>query len=392
MKFLRIFFFILLITVSFLITAGQAAAADIRAGENVIIPEDEKNLQDLYLFGNSIRVEAPVSNDIVAAGGDITIHSDVTGSIIAAGGNINQKGSVGNTIRIAGGNIIIDGEITRDLVVAGGSVTVTKNAVIKRDIIAAGGTLNIEAPVQGKVLLNGGQVTINSAIAGNVDGNVGKLTLGPNAVINGNLTYSSSEKATTDPSAVVKGKTNYRFTEKPKETAKGVQGFLAIGTLYKLVTDIILTVLFIFFFARFMYGTLSRMMQTPMKSGAIGFAFFFLAPLASLMFLVLIWLGIASFFFYVLAIIVALFVVKAFIGWFIVRWYEERQGRKYLLDWKAGVFGPIALFLLLLIPIIGWLAVAIIFFIALGAFLEEIITPLSAQKLEARTQKKIIRN
>ncbi len=377
-RILKTIFSSLLLLLLFLTFSKVTYAADIRSNDNIEISQDEKNLEDLYLFGGTIRVDAPVTNDVVAAGGNITFNSDVTGSIMAAGGNINLKGSVGNTARVAGGNIVIDGKITRDLVVAGGSITVSKTASVGGDLVVSGENITLEGPVQGKVLVNGGEVRINNTINKDVQANVGKLTLLPNARINGNLSYSSSDKAIIDPQAVVRGDTKFNKVEREQ---KNVAGILGLSALYKLVTDIILSVLFILFLARFIQAIIVRMMREPLKAGAIGFAYLILFPLASLIFLVLIWLGVASFLFYALTLVITTFLSKVFVGWWLLRWYEARERRQYVLDWRAGVVGPIVLFILLLIPIIGWLAAALLYLVALGALTTELTSLVSTQRL-----------
>ncbi len=378
--------FVLLFVTSSFSFPPPTSAADIRANDTVTISEDAENLKDLYLFGGNIQVDAPVTNDLVASGGDININNDVTGSVLAAGGNIKLRGDVGNTVRIAGGNIVIDGPITNDLVIAGGSITVTKNARIGGDLLFGGGKLRLDGPVQGKVLLGGGEITLNAPIGKDVNGHVGALTVGPDAVINGNLTYASPEKAQVESGAVVKGKTDFQRTE--EENKNDAAEAFAWSSFYKLLADIIICILFIYFFRRALSPVLIRMKETPLKNAGIGFGFFFLVPLASMVLLILIWLGIASFLFYALLLLIGIFVGKLFLGWIAMRWWERQQKTEYRLDWKAGVAGPLILFLLLLIPILGWLIAAIIFFIALGALVREMMPILSGQRENHKTVKK----
>lgn len=365
----------------FLGTAGfsPVSAADFRTGETVIVGGD--NLRDLYLFGGSIRVESPVANDVVAAGGDISINKDVTGSLIVAGGNIRSLGKIGNTVRAAGGNITIDNTIARDLVISGGSIIVNKNAQIGGDVAFSGGTLVLDGPVKGNVIINGGQVTLNSTIDGNVQGEIESLILGPNARINGNLTYTSEQKANIANGAVISGRTTYTPEKEDQNQKEDAQAFVTAGALYKLATDIIVSLLLIYFFTRALTAVITRLAATPVQSGAIGFTFIILFPILAAISLILIWLGIGAFILYALIFLVSLFLVKIFLGWLVMRWWENRSKRHYVLDWKAGVIGPILLFILSLIPIIGWLVAALLFCAAAGALLQELYYLLSGQKI-----------
>jgi cytoskeletal protein CcmA (bactofilin family) len=366
---------------TFLGTAGlhPVSAADIRSGEDITIPATATNLKDMYLFGSMIKLDAPVTNDVVAAGGHIVISKPVSGSIIIAGGDLTVSGPTGNTIRAAGGKLYIDAPVTHDMVVAGGDIKTTQNAVVSGDAIINGGKINVEGPVKGKLIINGGEVTINAPISGNVTAEAGKLKLGPHAAINGTLSYKSQEKAALADGAVVKGKTDYtQIKERDNHDAKAI---LAAGTVYKLITDIILSVLFIYFFTRALTALLRRMTAKPVESGAIGLAFLIFFPVLAFILLLLVWLGLAAFLAYAFVILISVFLVKIFLGWFILRWWERRSKKTYVLDWKAGIIGPIVLYGMLLIPVIGWLASALLMFVATGAVVQEVSGLMAGQNL-----------
>jgi hypothetical protein len=363
-------------------------AADFRTGEEVVIPEGAANIQDVYLFGNTIKVNAPITNDAVVAGGDIDISNGVTGSVMVAGGNIILRGPIGNTVRAAGGNIKIDSPITRDLVVTGGSITVTKNASIGGDVFFGGGNFILDGPVNGKVIINGGNVTLNSTITGNVEGTVEKLTLGPNAKIAGTLSYKAEQQASVANGATVLGKTTFTPTADQEMHDQTAKEFITAVSLYKLVADVIISILIIYFFGRPLLIILKKMKEKTVESGAVGFAFVLLFPIAALLMLILIWLGMGAWLAYGFALLVSLFIAKIFLGWFVMKWWEKRKNKDYALDWKAGVLGPIALFILLLIPILGWLAGAVLFLVATGALLTETVQLLSKQKLATKIATK----
>lgn len=360
-----------------------AHAADIRSNDVITISKDESDLSDLYLFGNSITVEAPVKNDVVAAGRDITIDNGVRGSILAAGGNLRIRGENGGSVRIAGGNIVIDGNIGRDLLVAGGSVTITKSATVAGDLLIAGGELVIQGKVDGKAIINGGNVRIEGQVGKQVEGNMGQLAIGPKAVIGGNLSYSSPEKATIDKGAVIAGTQHYTRVEKPKEEVKRFGGLFEAFSIYKLVGDIILCIALIFLLGKFIQTFAGRVVSGPFKNFIWGFAFVMLTPLISLFLLVLLFPGVAAFIFYFLVLVFAVYLAKVFTGWLLLRWWYTRRGDKYVLDWKSGVAGPLVLFIVALIPVLGWLVVAILYFITIGALIQELAVIVRTQRIGA---------
>ncbi len=361
-----------------------ASAADIRTAETITIAENQTNLKDLYLFGSDIRVDAPVINDVVTGGSDIVLNGDISNDLIAAGGKVTVRGKIGNTARIAGGTISINGPIENDLVITGGTVFIGKEATIGGDLLFAGGKLSVDAPVHGKILMTGKDITINNTVDGDVTaGEVRQLTLGPNAKIAGNLSYTSASQAQQSAGSKILGKNEMHLSEKNQENH--VLSFIK-GSLYKLTIDIILSVLLIYFFKQGVQTLFIRMKENSLKNGAIGGAFIFFMPIVSIICLILIWLGFAALLSYALILLISVFLVKLFLGWLLVRWWYTRQKQTYLLDWKAGVVGPILLFLLLLIPVLGWIVAAILFCIATGAFLKELLN--LVPKLQGSTKKK----
>ncbi len=358
-----------------------AYAADVR-GENVItISKDENDLSDLYLFGNSITVEAPVRNDLVAGGRDIIIETQVSGNILAAGGTLRIRGESGGSVRVAGGNVVIDGNVGRDLLVAGGNVMISKTATIAGDLLIAGGELVIQGDVHGKAVINGGNVQIEGLIGKQVEGNIGQLIIGPKAVIGGNLTYSSPEKAIIKKGSVIRGTQHYTRVEKPKEEVRQFGGLFEGFSLYKLISDILLSVALIFFLGKFIQVFVGQVMSGPFRNFAWGFAFVALTPLISLFLLVFLLPGVAAFIFYFLVLIFAVYLAKIFTGWLILRWWYTRRGNKYVLDWKSGVAGPLVLFVVALIPVLGWLIVAILYLIAIGALIQELNVIVRTQRI-----------
>lgn len=363
----------------------SVSAADVRTGENINLSETQTNLKDLYLFGSNIKLNAPVVNDVVTGGGEILLNGAIANDLLVGGGTVTVRGKIGNNARIAGGTLIIDGPITNDLIITGGTITISKNASIGGDLLFAGGKLDLEGPVHGKILMSGGTVTLNSTVNGNViGGDVGHLILGPQAKILGNLSYSSNNPAQQETGSQVLGKTDFHLSNKHSE--HNATASVVTATFYKLVVDIILSALLIYFFKQGLLVLLTRMKKTPLKSGGIGFAYALLAPIASFICLLFVWLGIASFLVYAFILLISLFVVKIFLGWLLLRLWNKRQKQIYNLDWKAGVIGPIFLFILILIPILGWLILAVILFIAIGALLGELMDLLP--KLQGIPRKK----
>lgn len=373
-------FFLLPLLLLTLLFPPQTYAATFRNGESVTVTEP---LTDLYSFGSTVTIDAPVRNDLTIAGGTVTVNDRVTGDLLAAGGNLSIDGEIGNTVRAAGGSIRITRPVHRDVVVAGGTVTLDETASVSGDLIVSGGTVNVQAPVRGNVYVNGGQVTLNAPVGGSVHGDVGTLILGRDAVINGDLTYTSGQRATLRDGAVIRGQENYTPGEKQNDRAgKGLAAAFTGLALYKLIADILASLALIYLLYLFTRRIVETGAAEPLKNGLLGFAGLILIPILGVFLLVLLLPGILTFLFYGVLLILAAYLSKILLGWLLLRWWYGRDNHVYLLDWKAAVLGPIVMFLLMLIPVLGWFIGFILFLIALGALITSLFSWVSSPRPE----------
>lgn len=368
---------------------STANAAVIKADGNVNIPSDERNLSDAYLFGNMVEVNAPVNNDLVTAGGDLSLNSNVSGNINAAGGNVKIKGATIGSVRVAGGNILIDGNIGRDLLIAGGRITVAKSASISGDLLLAGGQLVMQGTVGGRVIIRGGDASIQGKVGKQVEAITGKLTVGPSAVIGGDLSYSSSQKADISKDAKINGKVNYTQIKEPKKAAEATTAILSGITVYQLIVDIVITLLFIYFFRGVLTRISVQALDNPAVKGLYGLAFMILTPIVSLILLILFWPGVILMLLYFIVIILLMYITKIFLGWFILRWWYRRDKVVYDLDWKAAAIGVLVAFVINLIPVIGWLIMGIIYLITLGAVIDFKVRDMQQREILLRKDKRL---
>ena len=229
--------------------------------------------------------------------------------------------------------------------------------------------------------MNGGNAILAGKVGGNVQGDIGTLQLKNGAEIGGDLNYTSSQKALINDGAIVHGQTTYHINPE-KKNKNALTEFLAVGTLLKLITDILFSLLLLYLFPGIIKRIFNTTRELPTKSGLMGLGIFFLTPIVALFLLLILWLGISLWLLYFLFLILALMLAKILTGFFVMNWWHVRNNTKYTLDWKAAVVGPVVIAILFLIPLIGWLVVAVIYFISLGALF------LSARDLRTVPAKK----
>lgn len=173
----------------------------------VVLPE----YKDTYTAaGETLELNGYFRNDVIVAGNNVTITGLVEGDVIAAGGNIIINAPVEGDIRIAGGNITLKQNIKRNASLFGGRIVIEPDATIERDTYIQAGDITIDGSVLGKLSGGAGNVVINGTIGDDVYfKNVGTVRVRSEAVISGDLYYSSSEEAVIDPTATIKGETVY---------------------------------------------------------------------------------------------------------------------------------------------------------------------------------------
>src|SRR6266852_2554138 len=187
----------------------QAAAADLRHGNDVTVGPAET-----------------VNDDIYAGAGTISISGTVNGNVIAGGGTISVSGNVTRDLILGGGNITVNGPVAQDIVVLGGMIDVGSGATIGRDLVVAGGSATVSAPVARRVQMSSGSLTLRNRVGGDVRGRVDHLKL-DGAQIGGNLDYTSSNSVERVNGARVAGTvTRHTPTDRVADTGNGFLGWL----------------------------------------------------------------------------------------------------------------------------------------------------------------------
>ncbi|MEA3459188.1 MAG: hypothetical protein U9R11_00675, partial [Chloroflexota bacterium] len=187
--------------------------------------------------------------DLVATGGEITINGTVEGDLIAAGGSITVNGTVQDDVRIAGGVLTIgpNAQIGDDVLAAGYSFDAASGSAIGGGLLIAGYQAKLAGDIQEDVNAATGALEIAGHIGGNVEVKVGEpdpdfermqpffamwmpapmtapgFRLGDEAVIEGELVYTSGAEAEVASGAKVSGGIVYQTPVPRPEEAEEVE-------------------------------------------------------------------------------------------------------------------------------------------------------------------------
>lgn len=352
--------------------AGTVSAATFAGGKSYSLGSKQVINDDLYAAGNQVVISGAVNEDIVVAGANILINERVGQDLLAAGGTITALSEIGDSARLVGGQIMIGSNVTKDVVALGGTIQILSGVEIGRDATLIGGAILMGGKVAGKLNIKGDEVEINGLIPGNVKITAARsLKIGKDAVIGGNLEYFSPQKAQIEEGATIKGET--RFTaitanDKKLYSAKktlweifGAIAFIKLLTL--LVTGLLLIVLF----GKWVTQTVNSVHKTFGWEILRGLVFLIVVPVVSLLLLATIigiFPAIISLLAYGLAIIISGSMTGVFFGALLWKWIYKTKD--LVVDWKSTMAGIVFLWIIALIPFIGWIISLVLFLAVLG--------------------------
>jgi len=342
----------------------QAAAADLRQGNDVTVGPGETVNDDIYAGAGTISIGGTVNGNVIAGGGTITVSGNITRDLILGGGTITVTGHVGGSIIAAGGNITVNAPVAQDIVVTGGMIDVGSGATVGRDLVVAGGTATVSAPVARRVQMAAGNLTLKNKVGGDVRGQVDHLKL-DGAQIAGNLDYTSNNSVELVNGASVAGATT-RHTPIDRGGGAG-NGFL--GWLRALIGILALGLILIFLLPGLSTRAIDIERAQPWASLGIGAAILVITPIVALVvfivgiFLGFWWLGLLLIPLWILALAIG-YVVSGFL---LGRLIFAQLGWGRYHDALALLAGLFVLAVVGIIPVIGWLIGLVALILGAGA-------------------------
>jgi cytoskeletal protein CcmA (bactofilin family) len=196
---------------------APALAGETRSGQEVTVEIDEVVTDDLYCLGEIITVDGVVQGDLIAAAREIHVNGTVTGDVIGAAQTIIINGKVGDDARIAGFELQIseNGQVGDDLNAAGFSLTAEEGSQIGGDLYVFARQVELSGQLDGKLVGSMDALKIAGTIEGDVTVDVSAPDGGPDQIgplaqlfpvsllpsglhiadtaeVNGKLTYTSA--------------------------------------------------------------------------------------------------------------------------------------------------------------------------------------------------------
>ncbi|MFH1891703.1 MAG: polymer-forming cytoskeletal protein [Candidatus Zixiibacteriota bacterium] len=347
------------------IWASNAHALETRGGDEVYV--SEKINDDLLLGGTDVKFDGEIHGDVIAAGMDIVVDGTVDGNINAAGYTVKAGGLVYRSVRLAGYKVTADGRIGNNLMLMGGIARVGSTCEVQNDVFISSGKAFVHGTVLGNLQIEADEVVISGTVDRDVDISAGKVTIDRSAVILGNLTYSSPEKATIADGAQIEGDTKYK-KKTAGDTEDSFSSFFETAILF--VGAYIVGLFLIGFCRRPCCSTRDIILSDLPRSFGFGLVLFIVVPIALVLALVTVIgipVGVVALLLYVILFYVSKLFVALAIGDKLLSTLSSSPGPKSQA--LALLIGLVVLTILFNLPYIGWMLYLLTVMVGLGSIL-----------------------
>ena len=359
----------------FVVFSPLVYGASFESKERVSLSPGVSVRDNFYVAGGEVTISGEVLRDLVALGGEVTITGEVGEDLLIGGGVVNILGNVDQDVRVGGGKILIAGEVLGDLLAGGGDIHILPTANIYQDAILGGGKIVIDGDVKGDVVLGAKDVVINGEVLGNIEARVsGDITLGKDAVIYGNITYFARNDLKIEEGASILGNVTFNKMEVSSLImdydilAKGLFAVLGIFLLVKLLAILLVGFCLIWMFKKFSSDLVEVSIKNFWREVLRGFIILIVTPVLAVLFLLTIVGGIVTVVIlltYILLLVLASIYSGVVFGSVLFKYMTKQK--TITVNMVNGLSGIVILYLLGLIPLIGWIILGVFCLSALGA-------------------------
>lgn len=341
------------------------------SGGSAVLPED-RPAKNLYAAGATVSLKSPVRGDLTAAGGKLEILGSVERNLTAAGGDLKVAKPVGANARLVGGSVQVDGTVGEDLIAAAGRLLLSSGAAVKGDAVLAGGEITLDGPIQGRAWIGGGRVTLNGRITGNAVVHYDEsLTLGPSCRLGGKLECYGPKPPLFEAETLIPA-VHFHVSPSSQDSASRfprLAGVFGLFGLIRLAAWILAAWILTLLLPRPLRAVLGVIEMNPWRDLGLGF----LIVLVSAVGIPILFLTAVG---YYAALVVAAFLAAGLLlahllaGFYLgilLKNFRRKGERETFVPFRWVAAGVLALHLLGLVPLLGWLVSCGLGLLSLGA-------------------------
>ena len=316
----------------------------------------------VYSAGNQVRIAGTVDGDVYCAGKRVTISGTVKGDVICAAQTITISGKVEGSVRVAGQTVILQNTTERSASIAASEITMEKKATIGRDATFAGAMLALDGTVKRDAVIASGDTTLTGTIGRNMRFTGTTLQMQDKAMVAGSLEYTSDKTADIANTATVKGDVTHHIPEARDQKVFNVGEFL-IALVVMTASALVLVLIF----PQLIHRVSMIAANSLGKTLLVGLAATFVAPVALIalsLTIVGIPLAIGALLVWILLVMLSMPIAAYYLGSMVLS-----KAKNAVAIMAVGI---VLLVVLMYLPLVGWFAAFMAYFIGMGALVRHL--------------------
>lgn len=287
---------------------------DMKNRPSLVIQKDEVVKKDLFFAGSQLRVDGTVDGDIYAFAQEVDVRGHVTGDVICFARSARISGQVDGNVRSFTNNISISGTVAKSVTTMNEDTRLDSAGKIGHNFLAFSQIVSLDGSVGRDVFAMFNEATISGTIEGNLKTKGQSLTFASSARVDGKATFEGEKPAEVDSGATFASPLEFTKIQHRSHVERGV-GYYVWRVVWA-GAWILLGLVLISLMPRFATDTVESAERYGASLG-LGVLVFFGVLLASLIacFTIIgLFVGISSFFLWIVALFSSYVVVGSVVG------------------------------------------------------------------------------
>ncbi len=262
---------ILVLSVVFAIQAPSVKAEELNSPDNYNLPTSQVSDSSVKASSTTQRVQGTIDGNYYCIGQDVVITGRVTGNVFCISSRVKLTGQIDGDLFVVSENLEIEGDVNGSVIALSNNLTISQSAKIRQDLIASFSNARIEGIIGRDAQLSGSDIRIDGQIDRNLNISSENILLYGNALIKGNLSYTSKNDIRIKDNAKIVGSTDKRTVPISPDSGAGLLAsiiFFVIFLLSLLIVSILTVLLFPNFYEK-TYGKADKSLSSTIILGLI---------------------------------------------------------------------------------------------------------------------------
>jgi cytoskeletal protein CcmA (bactofilin family) len=321
-----------------------------------LVRSDAEETGDRYVVSaGGITMDGLHKGDLFGWSPKISIGGEIQGDLFAGANSIDVSGTIRDSTRLFAQTVDVSGTIEGDLVVFAATLTLKEDAHITGDIFGSAAHFIHMGRVDGNIRLTTGESRIEGSVGKNLKLKADTIRINEGAAIEGDLIYRSRTELPESVSSYVSGEIIHELVEDEEDVED--QGFTlraALVWFYWPLAAFILGSILLALCGKHKQLAVQRMNQegwTGLAVGVLALPVLAVASVVAVALVLTIPLGIIGIFLLLILLFVGKIPTAIWLGSRVLGLGRESKASPYL----SLALGLLAIYLLRLIPYMGWI-------------------------------------